>query len=124
MNDEVTPEVQVQQRGGKSFVQVPMPDWMYDAFKAYAADRGMKIQILAEEFISRYLKKKGDYGDNNDKHLVLLASPTKSKARGIWIASDQYVAIDVFAKKYTTRMNRVMFTACLEGLVSNHRVKI
>lgn len=121
INDEKTSP---QLREGKSFVQIPMPEWMYDALKNYAADRGMKIQIQAEEFISDFLEKKKAYNDDPNRHLILSASPTKSKARGIWIANDKYTAVDVFAKEQSTRMNRVLFSACLEGLVDAHRVKI
>lgn len=108
----------------RHFVQVPMPDWMFDAWKQYARDKSMEVKALMEQFIDAFLIEKQAYDGTGGKYVILYASPANSKPRSMWISSNHFKRIEQFAQTHDTRVNRVVFSACLNGLVKGHRVEI
>ncbi|WDE00750.1 hypothetical protein [Thalassomonas actiniarum] len=108
----------------KHFVQVPMPNWMFDTAKALAKDKAMDLKALLEEFIDNYIESKKCYDQEKDRYVIFYASPANSKPRSIWLSQGHYKKVEAFAQKHTSRINRVVFSACLDGLIANHCVTI
>ncbi|NQY37961.1 MAG: hypothetical protein HRT38_18910 [Alteromonadaceae bacterium] len=108
----------------RHFVQVSMPEWMFQAWSDYSADIGKERRYVIETFIDDFIKSKEAYKNQKDKYVILYASPAKSKARSLWISKGHYQKVEEFAEEHSNRANRVVFTACLEGLIRNKRVEI
>ncbi len=117
-------EIEIKNQNSRHFVQVPMPEWMFQAWIDYAVDIKTERKKIIEEFIDQYLITKKQYADQAERHVVLYASPAQSKPRSLWISEKHYQKVESFAKLHSNRSNRVIFTACLEGLIKKGRIQI
>ncbi|MBQ4839831.1 hypothetical protein [Pseudoalteromonas luteoviolacea] len=108
----------------RQFVQVPMPDWCFNSLKALAAANECDLRLLVETFINHYITKRKGYDKQPNKHLLFYASPKNSKPRSMWLGPEAYSKAENFCNQHDTRINRLIFTACVDGLVRNNCIKV
>lgn len=108
----------------RQFVQVPMPDWCFSSLKDLAAAEESDLRLLVEMFITHYVRERKGYDKQPNKHLLFYASPKNSKPRSMWLGPETYTLAEKFCNQYDTRINRLIFTACVDGLVRNGRIKV
>lgn len=111
----------------RKFAQVPMPEWMFDAWYALAEDKEIEKQVQLESFVMDFINSRRHYVKEEHKiprYLVLHVSPPGSKNRSLWLKAEVFDAAESFAKETNTRTNRIIFSATIEGLVKAGRILI
>ncbi|MFT4746270.1 MAG: hypothetical protein ACI8XG_000341 [Congregibacter sp.] len=106
----------------RAWAQIPMQDWLFDAWKKYAESVKNEQRVVLDIFIREYITVKKAYTD--EQHVVFYAPNRKAKGRTVQIDADLYEQTEIFAKEYDTRINRVLMSALLEGLRSRRRIRI
>lgn len=112
------------------FAQIAMPDWMFDAWGAYAEGKGIEKQVILEQFIGEFIDDRQDYVSSTEevnnvpRYLVLHVAPPKSKPRSLWLKASIYERAENFVKETDNRVNRLIFSAMLEGLVKAGLVRV
>jgi hypothetical protein len=119
----------VQGDSDRAFAQVTMPEWMIDAWETYANQKGEDKQSVLENFTLEFIRLR--HPDNNtespiqaQRQIVLYASPPGSKAKSFWLKGHVYNEVTAFAKLTNHRVNRVLFSALLDGLVRENMILI
>ena len=106
----------------RAWAQIPMQDWLFDAWKKYAESVKNEQRVVLEIFLREYIEAKTAYTD--EQHVVFYAPSCKAKGRSVQINADLYEQTETFAKDYDTRINRVLMSALLEGLRRRRCIRI
>jgi hypothetical protein len=106
----------------RAWAQIPMQDWLFEAWKAYAEFKGMDQRMVLDMFVRDYIERKRLYTE--EQHVVFYAPSHKAKGRTVTIDADLYKETELFSIEHETRINRVLMSAVLEGLKRLRRIKI
>lgn len=99
-----------------------MPQWLVDAWAKFAEDKNKEQRLVLEMFVNEFIEKKSEYEPN--RHVLFYASSRNANSKSVQIDRALYQRTEAFAKKYETRVNRVLMSALVEGLRSRRRIKI
>jgi hypothetical protein len=106
----------------RAWASIPMPDWLFDAWKEYAEAVKREQRGVLDSFIREYIQYKSAY--TKKQHVVFYAPNRKAKSRSVQLDAKLYEQIEAFAKKHETRVNRVLMSSLLEGLRKRRRIRI
>lgn len=106
----------------RAWVQIPMPDWLFDAWKDSVKENNSKQSDVLENFVKEYLSAKALYGEN--QYIVLYAPIRGARGRSALINANLYNDVKRFADDNDTRANRVLMSALLDGLKAEGRIRI
>ena len=102
----------------RAWASIPMPDWLFDAWKEYAEAVKREQRGVLDSFIREYIEYKSAY--TKKQHVVFYAPNRKAKSRSVQLDAK----LEAFAKKHETRVNRVLMSSLLEGLRKRRRIRI
>jgi hypothetical protein len=122
-----TPAKKAKKELDRQFLQIPIENWAFAAWKELADKEGLDRKQCLEQLIEEFIKTKSAYKyeqDGRQKHIVLKVAALGAKSRSIWINSKSYIAAETFAQVIPARTNRVVYTALIEGLVNRGIIDI
>jgi len=113
-------EKQDKKKLDRQFLQVPMEDWAFDGLAVLAKRHKKYKKVILEGLIMDYIQTKAQYKfdlSKPPKRIVPFIAAMGAKARSIWLSNEIYILMEEFADSVPIRVNRVVYSALIEGLL-------
>jgi len=113
-------ETQDKKKLDRQFLQVPMEDWAFDGLGELAKRHKKYKKVILEGLIMDYIQTKAQYKfdlSKPPKRIVPFIAAMGAKARSIWLSNEIYTLMEEFADSVPIRVNRVVYSALIEGLI-------
>jgi hypothetical protein len=111
----------------RQFLQVPMEDWAFDGWTEISKKHKKYKKVMLEVLIIEYIQTKAQYKfdiEKPQKRIVPYIAVLGAKARSIWLSNEIYLVMEDFAKSVPIKINRVVYSALIEGLVRENIIKL
>lgn len=112
----------------RQFLQIPMEEWTMQKWDELTKLRGFTYKkALLETLIEEYIQEKASFqfhSDNPPKHVVAYISAMGAKHRSIWLSTDVYRQAEKFADSVPIKVNRVVYSALIHGLINANLIEI
>ncbi|WP_069945338.1 hypothetical protein [Alteromonas macleodii] len=106
----------------RAWAQIPMPDWLFNAWKAYAVSIDQEQRQVLDIFVREYIDAKES--SDGTKHVLFYAAVRSAKGRSVQLDANLYKKTQGFADKHETRVNRVLMTAVIDGLKNRNKIDV
>lgn len=111
----------------RQFLQVPMEDWAFDGWTELAKNHKKYKKVMLEGLIIDYIQTKAQYKfdiNKPQKRIVPFIAAIGAKARSIWLSNEIYSLMEEFADTVPIKVNRVVYSALIEGLIKEEIIAI
>lgn len=111
----------------RQFLQVPMEDWAFEGLAEIAKRHKKYKKVILEGLIIEYIQTKAQYKfdiSKPQKRIVPFIAAMGAKARSIWLSNEIYTLMEEFAETVPIRVNRVVYSALIEGLIKEKIIEI
>lgn len=112
----------------RQYLQIPMEEWTMQKWDELAKIRGFTYKkALLETLIEEYIQEKASFqfhSGNPPKHIVAYIAAMGAKHRSIWLSTDVYRQAEKFADSVPIKVNRVVYSALIHGLINANLIEI
>ena len=112
----------------RQYLQIPMEDWAMQKWEELAKIRGFTYKkALIEALIEEYIQEKASFqfhSGNPPKYIVAYIAALGAKHRSIWLSTDVYRQAEKFADSVPIKVNRVVYSALIHGLLKEKLIEI
>jgi len=117
---EIDSEAPQKKKLDRQFLQIPMEEWAFEGWSVIAEKHKKYKKLKLEGFILEYIQDKAQYKfsiEKPQKRIVPFIAATGAKARSIWLSNEVYLLTEEFAESVPIGVNRVVYSALIEGLI-------
>ena len=112
----------------RQYLQIPMEEWTIQKWDELATLRGFTYKkALLETLIEEYIQEKASFQFHSGtppKHIVAYISAMGAKHRSIWLSTDVYKQAEKFADSVPIKVNRVVYSVLIHGLLKANLIEI
>lgn len=119
-------QLQDKKKVDRQFIQVPMEDWAFEGWDEIAKRHKKYKKVILEGLIIDYIQAKAQYKfdmDKPQKRIIPAIAAIGAKARSIWLSNEVYTLTENFAETVPVGVNRVVYSALIDGLIKEEIIQ-